>query len=237
MNTQHPGSLPRLLLVEDDLTSQGFFQLVLESLPATVDVADSYASALRMAQASNYDLWLLDVNLPDGTGPDLLKALRGTGRQTHALAHTADASEQMQQALREVGFSQTLVKPIGRDALLKLVRNTLPAGTPNAEEGTAEATPDWDESAAMNALNGQQSHVRALRELFLSELPGTRDAVSHALEQHDDVALRSQLHRLQASCGFVGASRLAYAVRQLHHNPASNQARQQFGNAVNALLR
>ena len=237
MNTHHQGNLPRLLLVEDDMTSQGFFQFVLESLPAKVDIAESCASALRLAQAGTYDLWLLDVNLPDGNGGNLLRSLRERHPHTIALAHTADTSQEMQTTLQQAGFHETLVKPISRDALLKSVRRALSKSTGKTDGNVAEAALDWDESAAMNALNGQHAHVRALRELFLSELPGTRDAVSHALEEHDDMALHAQLHKLQASCGFVGASRLAVAVRQLNHDPASMQARQQFGSAVSALLR
>jgi len=237
MNTHHQGNLPRLLLVEDDMTSQGFFQFVLESLPAKVDIADSCASALRLAQTETYDLWLLDVNLPDGNGANLLRSLRNLHPQTTALAHTADTSLEMQHTLQQAGFQETLVKPISRDALLKSVRRALAKSTAKTDGPVAEAAPDWDESAAMSALNGQQAHVRALRELFLSELPSTRDAVSHALEEHDDKTLHAQLHRLQASCGFVGASRLAFAVRQLNHDPASMQARQQFGSAVSPLLR
>ncbi|MGE8213390.1 MAG: response regulator [Stenotrophomonas sp.] len=237
MNTQSIGATPRLLLVEDDMTSQGFFQLVLESLPATVDIADSHASALRLTNGVRHDLWLIDVNLPDGDGPSLLQKLRAQHPSTPALAHTAEVTVEVEQALQQAGFNATMAKPISRDTLLRTVRRSLAQAVPGDDPGNPEPAPDWDESAALNALNGQQAHVRALRELFLSELPGARDAVSQALVRHDDTALRAQLHKLQASCGFVGASRLARAVRQLHHDPASQQAQQQFGSAVSALLR
>lgn len=56
MNTHAQGDPPRLLLVEDDATSQGFFRAALEALPATVDVAGSVAQALQMGSATHYDL-------------------------------------------------------------------------------------------------------------------------------------------------------------------------------------
>ncbi len=93
---------------------------------------------------------------------------------------------------------------------------------------TAATAGDWDEAAALAALNGQQHHLNALRELFLSELPGTRDAVDSALRLDDETTLRNHLHRLQASCGFVGAARLARAVRELKGDPGSMVARHQF---------
>ncbi|RYE87758.1 MAG: response regulator, partial [Oxalobacteraceae bacterium] len=52
----------------------------------------------------------------------------------------------------------------------------------------------------------------------------------------DDQALRGHLHRLQASCGFVGAARLAGAVRLLRGDPHSSTAQTQFHAAVAALL-
>ncbi len=237
MNTQNQGPIPHLLLVEDDMTSQGFFQFALESLPATVDIADSFASALLRAESAHYDLWLIDVNLPDGDGPTLLQRLRAAHPSVSALAHTADASTETQQALQQAGFSETLVKPMTRETLLKAIRRTL-AKSDNHGDGGDEAqdVPHWDETVALTALNGQQAHLRALRELFLSELPVARNAVISALESHDHAALRSQLHRLQASCGFVGALRLARAVRQLHNNPDLPAARQRFESAVKALL-
>lgn len=236
MNTHDQGSIPRLLLVEDDMTSQGFFQAALESLPARVDIADSFASALQRTDGVRHDLWLIDVNLPDGDGPALLQRLRQRHPGVPALAHTADTTEEVRTRLQNAGFCETLIKPMSRETLLKAVRRTLARGGDDASFVSEESASDWDETAALSALNGQRAHLNALRDLFLSELPTTRDAVVSACQQHDDVGLRSQLHRLQASCGFVGASRLGRAVRQLQQAPDSQMARRQFATAVEALL-
>ena len=232
-------SRPRFLLVEDDIISRGFFKAALETLPADVDTADSLASALARAEPGEHDLWLIDVNLPDGNGAQLLHELRRSHPDTPALAHTADGDVSIHERLREAGFSDTLVKPLGRDQLLKAVRRALvnsPAGATPLPAAIELVVEDWDETAALAALNGQRNHLIALRELFLAELPGVRDAVEQAVDQHDASSLRNQLHRLQASCGFVGAARLARAVRQLHHAPESVPAQAGFRAAVAALL-
>lgn len=232
-------SRPRFLLVEDDIISRGFFKAALETLPADVDTADSLASALARAEPGAHDLWLIDVNLPDGNGAQLLHELRRSHPDTPALAHTADGDVSIHERLREAGFSDTLVKPLGRDQLLKAVRRALvnsPAGATPLPAAIELVVEDWDETAALAALNGQRNHLIALRELFLAELPGVRDAVEQAVDQHDASSLRNQLHRLQASCGFVGAARLARAVRQLHHAPESVPAQAGFRAAVAALL-
>ncbi|MCC7632732.1 Hpt domain-containing response regulator [Stenotrophomonas rhizophila] len=232
--------MPRFLLVEDDTISRGFFKAALETLPAQVDTADSLATAMDRGRSGQHDLWLIDVNLPDGNGTELLHQLRRSRPDTPALAHTADGDTSIHACLRDAGFSETLVKPLSREQLLKAVRRALvnspgSAPAPGNEASEAERE-DWDEITALAALNGQRHHLIALRELFLAELPGVRDAVAQALLLHDLRALHGQLHRLQASCGFVGAARLARAVRQLHQAPDSTGAHTRFQAAVESLL-
>jgi HPt (histidine-containing phosphotransfer) domain-containing protein len=48
--------------------------------------------------------------------------------------------------------------------------------------------------------------------------------------------MRAELHRLAASCGFVGAARLAAVVRELQAAPLQPQALQRFDAAVDDLL-
>jgi DNA-binding response OmpR family regulator len=233
-STQDP--VTRLLLVEDDPISRTFFHVTLESLPAQVDLADTLCAALASAQAHEHDLWLIDANLPDGSGADLLQRLQRQRPGTLALAHTADAGDVVREQLLGAGFAEVLLKPLSPERLLQAVRRLLARGRVGAAPSAADVAMDWDETTALVALNGERSHLIALRELFLAELPGTRDAVASALQLSDEQAVRNHLHRLQASCGFVGAARLARAVRQLQGDPTSSQARNQFSEAVAALL-
>lgn len=223
---------PRLLLVEDDPISRAFLLAVLESLPARVDAADTVASALTVA-ASAHGLWLIDANLPDGSGIDLLHSLRTRHPRPAAIAHTADGSIETRQRLLSAGFAEVMVKPLSPREVLQAVRRRLP----QIDAGAADAAPaDWDEAAALKALNGQRAHLDALRGLFLAELPGSRDAVASAFVQGDSAAMRGQLHRLRASCGFVGAERLGRAARVLHEAPDSAEAMAAFSQAAAALL-
>lgn len=223
--------LPRLLLIEDDLISRGFLQAALESLPAQVDCVDSMHAALECAEHHHHALWLIDVNLPDGRGSDLLAQLRRRYPDTPALAHTADTSAQLSVQLRADGFADVLIKPLSRQLLLDAVRAVLPA-----TDAAAQVLPTWDEARALSALNGQHAHIKALRDLFMGELPGVRDAIAQALNSDDANQLRQHLHRLQASCGFVGAARLGDAATRLHRQPQDPGAREHLTQAINQLL-
>lgn len=212
MNDTRLPRLPRLLLVEDDPVSASFLRDAASTLPAHVDVAASVAEALGMARVHRHDLYLIDANLPDGHGEHLLRALRDEGFATPALAHTAGRDDGMHQGMHSLGFVGVLYKPLGVGELLDALRNHLPA--PRGGK-----LPNWDDASALAALDGQQGHVDALRGLFLRELPAQRERINAGVHAGDAAAVRAELHRLVASCGFVGAARLAHAVHALQQAP------------------
>lgn len=216
--SDHKGMKPRLLLVEDDPISRSFMAAALEALPAQVDTADSMHAALALED--NHDLWLLDVNLPDGQGTGLLAELRLRWRATPALAHTADDSPALRARLLEAGFSEVLIKPLAAMRLQEAVRQWLGTGStalPRVGETTSKsvALPLWDEAVALAALNGNQEHVATLRRMFLDELMRHHDAIIDALDKGDPGSAKQILHQLKASSGFVGALRLNAAAKEL----------------------
>lgn len=225
--------LPHILLVEDDPTSRAFLAAAAEALPAIVDAADSLGTAQALAALHAYDLWLIDANLPDGSGIELLQQLRQRA-PTPALAHTAARDRSALDPLLDTGFVEALIKPLNAAQLQGALRRALGQGDV-AEEATSTSCgklPVWDEDAALGAMNGNRLHVDALRKLFLGELAGQRDAVLAGLQASDNGVVQAQLHRLQASCGFVGAVRLGAAVKQLRHGTESIAARESFAHAA-----
>ncbi|MCD9006444.1 response regulator [Luteimonas sp. XNQY3] len=233
----------RLLLVEDDPTSRGFLQAASAALPAEVDVADSVAAAYALATVNRYDAWLIDANLPDGTGGALLARLRADGRTTPALAHTAARERRELDALRAEGFAIAVSKPVAADAWLGAIRRVLVKDAASRPAASLAPLPDarrggdaplWNRETALAAVGGDSHNVRGLRELFVGELDGTRARIAAAAIAGDQTAIRGDLHRLRAGCGFVGAERLGLAARVLHVEPMSASALQTFLDVLDA---
>lgn len=234
MNPDDP-TLPRILLVEDDPVSQAFLATAIEALPAIVDRAASLAAARKLAAGHVHALWLVDANLPDGRGADLLSQLRAELPDTPALAHTAAHDRHALDALIDAGFLQVLVKPLSENALQAAINDALGAAA-SAAMTTGAELPPWDDAAALSALNRQPESVDALRKLFLEELPAQRRSIAIAAADDDITGMRSILHRMRASCGFVGASRLDAAVRALEADLQCVSALRRFEEAAGELL-
>ena len=229
MNPAATSALPRLLLVEDNPISAAFLRDAASALPADVQLAGNLAEARRAIATTDFDLWLVDANLPDGRGETLLDAATSRHR-TPAIAHTAADDAAARDHLLAAGFVEVLRKPLGVAALHAALRRQLPMPSHRVADTDL---PDWNDAGALAAL-GDVAHVDALRELFRRELPGQRARIAAA--GSDVAAMQAELHRLAASCGFVGADRLRDAVRHLMASPSDPAAMQAFVAAADALI-
>ena len=226
---------PRLLLVEDDPVSSSFISEALAALPAQVDTAGDIRQALSLAHAHQHRLWLIDAHLPDGDGSQCLHALRMI-HPTPALAVTAGTSRPELDSLRASGFLEVLLKPVSIALLQATVRRLLGEPIELLRQARGGKLPVWDHAQALAAIGGSHSALQALRKLFLDELPVLRQQLVAAQRVGDGQTLRAVLHKLKASCGFVGAARLILEVDGLMLDPMDADALARFGFAATDAL-
>ncbi len=111
----------RLLLAEDDDDIADLVVAVLEGAGFTVERAVNGEQAVSMAIASNPDLLLMDMNMPVLSGIDAIKALRGKGLTSPAIALSASASSSAKEIALAAGCDDYLVKPIDLPSLINVI--------------------------------------------------------------------------------------------------------------------
>ncbi len=120
-------------MVEDEKRIADFLSRGLESGGYTVDVAGDGATALEMVHATEYDLIILDLGLPDMDGMAVLKKIRTRKTSPPVLILSArDAVDDRVKGL-ETGADDYLVKPFAYVELLARVRVLLRRGQPTPE--------------------------------------------------------------------------------------------------------
>ncbi|HTM15219.1 MAG TPA: response regulator transcription factor [Bryobacteraceae bacterium] len=123
----------RILVVEDEKRIADFLSRGLESGGYTVEVAGDGATALEMVHATEYDLIILDLGLPDMDGMAVLKKIRTRKTSPPVLILSArDAVDDRVKGL-ETGADDYLVKPFAYVELLARVRVLLRRGQPTPE--------------------------------------------------------------------------------------------------------
>jgi two-component system copper resistance phosphate regulon response regulator CusR len=123
----------RILVVEDEKRIADFLSRGLESGGYAVDVAGDGAHAVDMVHATEYDLIILDLGLPDIDGLIVLKKIRN--RKTSPPVLILSARDQVDDRVKglEGGADDYLVKPFAFVELLARVRVLLRRGQPTPE--------------------------------------------------------------------------------------------------------
>lgn len=116
----------KVLIVEDDKTVAHALQHLLESHHYAVDVAEDGEAGLQMADASTYDLILLDVVVPKLNGVSLCQQLRAQGLEVPILLLTGQ--EAGRKALANIGADDCVIKPFDAEALITRVQALLRRG-------------------------------------------------------------------------------------------------------------
>jgi two-component system CheB/CheR fusion protein len=115
----------RILLVEDHADTARIMRRLLTADGHAVQWAGDVAAGLELAAAHPFDLLLSDLGLPDGTGADLMRALRQEGSKLPGIVLSGYGQDQDVARSCEAGFAAHLVKPLSpkmlRDAIGALI--------------------------------------------------------------------------------------------------------------------
>jgi response regulator of citrate/malate metabolism len=103
----------RVLVVEDDPVAAEAHRTYVERLPGftCVGIAGTAGRALQVLARGTVDVVLLDMNLPDGHGLDVVRRMRASGNQTDVVAVTSAREVASVQAAARIGVVQYVLKP------------------------------------------------------------------------------------------------------------------------------
>lgn len=116
-----------ILVVEDDLTTQKFMQLMLEKVGCKVDVANNGQRALDFLEKNTYDLIFMDIIMPIMDGYTAVKVLREELEllKLPVIAVSSLDPEKERDRIKEVGINDYLSKPVTPASLNKVLKKWL----------------------------------------------------------------------------------------------------------------
>lgn len=115
----------RILLVDDEENILTIFRLALESRGYKVDTAGTAAEALEKARSTTYQVCLLDINLPDMHGTELLKLMHQIDPSMKKLMVTGDWAPRDVELARKNGADEFVAKPLNKADLIAAVESVL----------------------------------------------------------------------------------------------------------------
>lgn len=126
--------MSRILLLEDDEALWRGICMALETPNCTVTHCSTRLQAIKILQGVVFDLLILDINLPDGSGLELLRTLRQNGTSTPAILLTANDLELDEVTGLEAGADDYITKPFSLAVLRARVNAQLRRSVPVKQE-------------------------------------------------------------------------------------------------------
>ena len=113
----------RVLYVEDTISNQEVMELTLDGFGVDLICVETGEEAVEICRREEFDLILLDLQLPDTSGTALAKKLREEMPQIPMVLVTAQVSAASDGRAQEAGIEEVLLKPYTREAVVEILRN------------------------------------------------------------------------------------------------------------------
>jgi HPt (histidine-containing phosphotransfer) domain-containing protein len=182
-----------------------------------------------MASAGRFDLLLMDINMPEMSGPEAARRLRRQGLEVPIVATTASARPAERERCLQSGMSGFLAKPFTRKDLALLLRSHLgvspeasgqtaapePASIPEPASPPGGAAQIMDYPAAVRTFMGEEDTVRSLLAGFLDRTGARLAELRAAAARGDGEALQMEAHAIKGGAINLSANRLAAAALAL----------------------
>lgn len=202
-----------VLVVDDNEVSRLLSVEILHELSHTFDQAKNGEEAITRAQERDYDLILMDCQMPGISGYEAATTIRNADRErmrhTPIVALTAHASREEEERVRAAGMDALLIKPPSPEGVAKVI-----------EEWTSRFVQKRAELPTLLPRKRSQK----LLEVFLRTVPEQVDALRDAAQRGDREGVQWRAHRLRGSAGSIGAENMAVLCERLERGFARIEA-------------
>ncbi|MEI8707486.1 ATP-binding protein [Pseudoalteromonas sp. B62] len=175
-----------ILVAEDNPDNQLLIKLLLQTWGLEPDIASNGAQAVEMALVNDYQLIIMDMQMPVMGGLEATKMLRHAAYDGPIIALTANVMNHDIGTYLEAGCDKALGKPIDKDALENVLVSYLHLEKDNQNK--------WD-----NLLKSEK--FQQIADNYLANLPTYLDEVKTYQRSDDWEALRNVAHSIKGSAG------------------------------------
>jgi len=220
----------RVLLVEDSELNREVALGLLEDAHLAIDQAENGAIAVQRLSKCDYDLILMDMQMPVMDGITATKAIRSNPRfaSLPILAMTANAMDRDREMCLSAGMNDHLAKPIDPDklfaALLHWIRPRAVSASASIEATSVSAitsasipsaapdhlhVPGIDTATALKRTGGNRKRYESLLQRFADSQSRVIDDIRAALAAQDSPTAQRFAHSLKGASANLGANALA----------------------------
>ncbi len=236
---KHPkaAAKPQVLLTEDNPINQEVASSMLENIGCEVEIAENGADAVQALEQREFDLILMDCQMPVMDGYEATRMIRSQSpqRTIPVIALTANAMSGDRELCLESGMDDYLAKPVDQQNLKNTIDKWLqkPSGnisdgeTINSNmEGVSAMNFEFDKNAleAIKALQrpGKPDILGKIIGMYLDKTPSLISDIETGIAANDAAKVKMAAHTLKSSSAYLGATTLADLCNKLESKAAND---------------
>ncbi|HNV72179.1 MAG TPA: response regulator, partial [Candidatus Ozemobacteraceae bacterium] len=211
-------------------TNQVVAQILCRRLGIMLDLAQNGREAVEAVRTREYDLVLMDCQMPECDGYEATREIRllpGPKAQIPIIAMTAHTMETDRQRCLAAGMNAFVPKPVTLESLSGVLKDWLSKQAPEAEViprssgeiAKTESSEIWNPQPFLDTLQGDRETAAMALEVFLAEFPKQLTDLRKALDDKDLTRVRRSAHRLKGSALELQIVRLRELALQIEKGP------------------
>ncbi|MCK5680874.1 cache domain-containing protein, partial [bacterium] len=217
-----------ILLAEDNIINQDIIVGLLEDSGITIEIAKNGHQAVKLYNEKDYDLILMDLQMPIMDGYEATKHIRESDQEIPIIALTANAMAGDVEKTKNAGMNEHLNKPIEVEKLYDVLLRYL-TGKGDTGEWTKEGK-EFSPSSATTLFDAADFHVINVRK-GLTHLAGNENLYAKILQsfvkEFQEIELNLKdfdsaariIHTLKGLSGNIGAEKLNLVCQELEVRP------------------
>jgi CheY-like chemotaxis protein/HPt (histidine-containing phosphotransfer) domain-containing protein len=209
----------QVLLAEDNPVNQTLAMKILERLGHKVQVVNNGKEAIERAQGEEFDLILMDVQMPEMDGLEATTAIRsaevGTGKHLPIVAMTAHAMKGDREKCLSAGMDEYLSKPIRIDELKQAISRAAQKRHMGQSFQHSPFRAIGQLELLLDSVMGDRALLAEMAELWLADSTKQERQIQEGLDSGDVMMVQRAAHALKGSVGTFQASAAQEAANQL----------------------
>jgi len=205
----------KILLVEDNTINQEIIIGLLEDSQIEIDVANNGQEAVEKFNKNNYELILMDIQMPIMDGYEATKKIRENDKNIPIIALTANAMKEDIEKTKKAQMNEHLNKPIDVEKLYQTLLKYISKKINNTTEIKQTKDIDLPKFKNINIDRGMQ-HMANNQKLYLKILKTFYENYKNlSLDDLDNENLKRVLHTIKGLSANIGATKLHQITKEL----------------------
>ncbi|RPI74013.1 MAG: response regulator, partial [Ignavibacteriales bacterium] len=222
-----------ILLAEDNLVNQKVIQRILAKLGYKIDLVVNGKEVISSLRKKNYDLILMDINMPVLNGYETSKIIRkefSKDTQPVIIAITAGSLQDNEKEFKNSGMNDFIEKPVNYNQMKKIIsrwsdnikRDKQSVFTFN--KGVTSMI-DYKKITSMHDIQTDED-VNFLKELidtYITDLPSTVQELASHVEKEDCNKIKFLAHRLKGGSATIGIDYMSEITRRIEDSVSEHK--------------